>query len=84
MKEFIHENKIVLAGWCLWILINFAMWASPGMDYEKDSFYPSSPDVSISKAWNMPEVLIYGIGPLVLFIILKTVIKKDHNKDQHS
>ncbi len=83
MEKFIKANKIFFAIWSIWMLINFALWTSGGASFEKARFYPDTYKTfhtshsSIGETWNFPEVLIYGFGPLLLFIIYKTVIKEN-------
>ena len=79
IKEFIKTHKTFFALWSVLMLINFALWAMHGSKKQKSFFYPfegSDYGYKIGPAWDLPEVLIYGIGPLLLFIIYQTVIKE--------
>lgn len=81
IEKFIKTQKTFFAVWSIWMLINFALWATPGSDKARSYFYPfvyfgqDGVKAGIGQTWDFPEVLIYGIGPLLLFIIYQEVVK---------
>ena len=82
LKKFIYTNRIFFSIWSLWMLVNFALWARKGVYDSKKLFVPDTAGgyLKIGEVWNIQEVLIYGISPLILLLIFRFVFKKNPDK----
>lgn len=81
LKKFLKNNNQVLAVLLIWFFFHFVILVS-AQDGGKDIngyfieatkvFYPFS-DLYLLESYDTSEFLVYGIGPLVIFLAMKMI-----------
>ena len=79
MRTFIKGNGIVISVLLMWLFVHFiCLMLAKDMYYSKDIFYPFTEN-SLIYSYDITEFLVYGVSPIVIFIILKIIeIEKSH------
>ena len=78
MNKLMKENGTVLGILLLWLFIHFILLMVGGVDNTNtESFYPFS-ERNLKNSYDITEFLVYGVGPIVLFIIIK-LVKNEKN-----
>ena len=73
MKNFLKENGIAISILIFWLFVNFiCLMLAKDMYYSKDIFYPFTENKLIY-SYDITEFLVYGVTPIVIFIILKII-----------
>jgi hypothetical protein len=74
MNKLIKENGVVLGFLVLWVFTNFIclMMAKKDAIYAKDNFFPFT-QLKLKYSYDISEFLVYGVSPVVLFIIIKLI-----------
>ncbi len=73
MKSFIKENGVVISILLIWLFVHFAcLMLAKDMYYSKDIFYPFTEN-SLRYSYDITEFLVYGLTPIVIFVIFKLI-----------
>jgi hypothetical protein len=73
MKKLIYENRVILAILLAWMFINFiCLMLAKDLYYSKDVFFPFTEN-SLKYSYDITEFIVYGISPIVLFVIIKLI-----------
>jgi hypothetical protein len=78
MKSFIKENGVVISILLIWLFVHFVcLMLAKDMYYSKDIFYPFTEN-SLRYSYDITEFLVYGLTPIVIFVITK-LIRNENN-----
>jgi hypothetical protein len=73
MKKIIKENTVIIAFLIAWLFVNFIFLLLAKDNYQaKNIFYPFT-NTSITYSYDVTEFTVYGITPIVFFLIIKIV-----------
>ncbi len=88
MKSFIKTNGISISILMIWFFVNLiCLVMSSNSDSSKDYFFPFelrensiTENYEFSLTYDFTEFLVYGISPILVFVVLKLISndKKDN------
>lgn len=77
MQEKIKNNSTAIAVLLIWLFAQFiCLMMSKENNYSKSQFYPFT-EQHFKYAYDFTEFLIYGIGPIILFVAYKLISKNE-------
>jgi len=73
MNKIVKENGIVIGILIFWLFVNFIiLMLSKSSEYSKEVLYPFT-DNEITNTYDSSEFLVYGVTPVILFVILQLI-----------
>jgi len=73
MNKIVKENGIVIGILIIWLFVNFIiLMLSKSSEYSKEVLYPFT-DNEITNTYDSSEFLVYGVTPVILFVILQLI-----------
>lgn len=73
MEKLIKENRVAIGLLIIWAFINLILLMLSNPVYENESrehLFPFT-ELEFTTAYDITEFVIYGVGPAIIFIVLK-------------